>query len=434
MGKTLTESAAEILSASLGVKAATSDPMIGGSQATPLGGASTENPAGDAIGAIASANAAPAPRPGQSAEPETGYEDESEPKKVGDEEEEAEENLHEEEELTEEEINEFLDSLSEEELADLMEELESDDEVLEEETDEDEVEIDQDFLDSLSEEELKELLTQLQEEEEVSYSDDGEEDEIQQPVVQQKTVKEMVEENMQSCKEDIDALFNGESLSEDFKGKATTIFEAAVRSRVESIVESIVEQNEETIAESVEEIRTGLTEQVDEYLTYVVENWMEENKLAIETGLRTEIAEDFMEGLKNLFQEHYIEVPESKVDIVEEMAQMVAEAEQLAEQKDQEMNSLKKSLHESLSREILRKTCEGLTEMQVQRIRALAEGVEFTTEGEYAEKLSVIRENYFPSKSVKSEAPQTVVETVESGTVSNTMDHYVKAISKTLPK
>jgi len=140
-------------------------------------------------------------------------------------------------------------------------------------------------------------------------------------------MKGMVAKYKGSMKEDVDALFNGESLSEDFRVKATLIFEAAVSSRVEKIVEEVLAENDELLAQTVEEIKSELSEQVDEYLNYVVEEWVNENQVAIETGLRAELAEDFINGLKNLFTEHYIEIPEEKVDLTEELAQKVAKLE-----------------------------------------------------------------------------------------------------------
>ena len=247
-------------------------------------------------------------------------------------------------------------------------------------------------------------------------------------------MKKMVSDKMSSCKEDVDALFNGESLSEEFRTKATTIFEAAVRARVETVTEEIFAENEKILTDTVASLQEEMSTQVDEYLNYVVEGWLEDNQLAVETGLRAEIAEDFMAGLKNLFAEHYIEVPQEKADLVEEMAAKVVEAEEALAEQAEQFAALTEALNESKSKEILRKICEGLTEVQVEKIKALAEGVKFTTEGEYTDKLAVIRENYFPSKSVKREAPQTVVETEEARDVSGVMDHYVKAISKTLPK
>lgn len=390
MSKSLSESAAEILSASLG-KASKESMGTMPTDEQEIGGPTTENPAGVSNpGAKAAAPISAVAKPAAKGDAKSV--------KVA--------SMAEEEEMTEEELEQFLDSLSEEELDELLEDLESDDE--DEEVIEEEVEEEIEQLPELSEEEILEA--------------------------RKAKMKGMVDSSMGSCKEDVDALFNGESLSEEFRTKATTIFEAAVRARVENIITTIAEENEKAVTAEIEEIQAALSEQVDEYLNYVVEQWMQENELAVETGLRAEIAEDFINGLKNLFMEHYIEVPEEKADLVEEMAARVVESEELLEAMVQELDSLTVALNESKAIEILRRTCEGLTEMQVQKIKSLAEGVEFTTEGDYTEKLAVIRESYFPSKIVRTAAPQTVVETQEDHGVSNIMDAYVQAITKTLPK
>lgn len=414
MSKSITESAAEILSASLA--GAQKDPMVPGpgAGAEDLGGQTpTTEPETQGPKVSAKVKQAVTPKEGtpkQEVKMEETSTDEELP------------------ELTEEEIEEYLNSLSEEELSELAalaeaDESEEDTEVVseakkDEEDDEDEDE-DEDEEDDDKEECKKEEVELTAEEVAAART---------------AALKGLVSENMGSCKEDIDALFSGESLSEEFKDKATTIFEAAVRARVEAIVEKIAAENEEIMESTVADLEGQLTEQVDEYLNYVVEQWMEENKLAVETGLRVEIAEDFIGGLKNLFMEHYIEVPEDKANLVDELAAEVAARDEKLEEQAKALSDLTKALNESKSAEILRKTCEGLTEVQVAKIKALAEGVEFTTEGEYSQKLAVIRENYFPTGKKVSEGPKALVETEAQPEVSNTMDRYVQAISKTLPK
>jgi hypothetical protein len=253
-------------------------------------------------------------------------------------------------------------------------------------------------------------------------------------------MKGMVAKYKGSMKEDVDALFNGESLSEDFRVKATLIFEAAVSSRVEKIVEEVLAENDELLAQTVEEIKSELSEQVDEYLNYVVEEWVNENQVAIETGLRAELAEDFINGLKNLFTEHYIEIPEEKVDLTEELAQKVAELEENLVAIAEEKQAIAKELNLGKKDKLISLACEGLTAVQAGKLKSLAEGVEFTTEGDFEHKLAVIRENYFPSKvSVTSEVKEiqkveTLSEDSEVETVNGIMAHYVKAISKTAPK
>lgn len=430
MSKSLTESAAEILATSVGKQVEGSKGRVDG-EVEELGGADNQaHPEGTPIGQAAAAKVGEAPKPGQSGAPSEPVVDpvkkKPEENKVDGveampgtsidpnprmaEEEEVEGDVLEEDEedieLTEEEIDEYLASLSEEELEELMAEAEAledeDGEVISEDEEEEEV------VPELTEEEIAEA--------------------------RKAALKQMVSDNMGSCKEDIDALFSGEELSEEFKSKATTIFEAAVRSRVEAIVEEVVTENEQIMEEAAEEFQATLTEQVDEYLNYVVEQWMEDNQLAVETGLRVEIAEEFIGGLKNLFMEHYIEVPEEKADLVEEMAQAVAEMEEKLNEQVEQNAELNKQLCEAKSRELIEAACEGLTTVQAEKIKALAEGVDFTTEGEYSQKLAVIRENYFPTKKEKGEAPSSLVETEQEQGTSDTMDWYVNAISKSLPK
>ena len=244
---------------------------------------------------------------------------------------------------------------------------------------------------------------------------------------------------MGSMAEDVDALFNGESLSEDFRVKATTIFEAAVRVRVEKIVEDVLKDNDNVLAEAVESIKGELTEQVDQYLNYVVEEWVKDNQVAIETGLRAELAEDFINGLKTLFAEHYVEIPEDKVDVAEELAAKVAELQEAVEAATAEKATLSEQLNSAKKNEAIRKACVGLTETQVAKLTSLAEGVEFTTEGDFNTKLAVIRENYFPTKTNVTSEVKVIQETsVEQPEVEETtnslMSHYVKAITKTAPR
>jgi hypothetical protein len=413
MSKSLSESAAEILATSLG--SAKKDPLEAGpgAGAEDLGGQTpTTEPEATGPKVSAKAKEAVTPKEGQPLSAKAVKEEES-----------SEEDLP---ELTEEEIDAYLDTLSEEELAELAalsEEEESSEEVVTEakgeKCDDDEDEKDEDEDEEDKKEVKEEVAPELTEEE------------VQ--AARTEALKALVSENMGSCAQDIDALFSGENLSEEFKTKATTIFEAAVRSRVEAIVEKVSAENEAIMESTVSELEEQMTSQVDEYLNYVVEQWMEDNKLAVESGLRAEIAEDFMAGLKNLFTEHYIEVPEEKADLLEELAAQVASSQEMLKEQAEQNTKLVKALAESKSQEVLRKICEGLTEVQVEKIKSLAEGVEFTTEGEYSQKLAVIRENYFPSGKKVSEAPQALVET-ETKEVTPSMDRYVSAISKQLAK
>ena len=202
----------------------------------------------------------------------------------------------------------------------------------------------------------------------------------------------------EKMKEDIDSLFADDStISEEFKGKVATIFEARVNDRVTQIEEETETRYAGMLEEAIDTIKSDLTEKVDDYLSYVVEQWMEENQIAIESGLRSEITEEFISGLRNLFAEHYIDVPAEKVDLVDELATKVEELEASLNEEIERGIQTKKSLVEARKNEITHVVCEGLTSTQVEKIKTLAESVEFSTEDEYKNKLETIRENYFPS-------------------------------------
>jgi hypothetical protein len=245
--------------------------------------------------------------------------------------------------------------------------------------------------------------------------------------------KEMMKKKM---KEDIDALFADDStISEEFKSKVSTIFEARVQDRVTQIEEETEERYAGMLEEAVESIKQDLTEKVDDYLSYIVEQWMEENQIAIESGLRSEMTEDFIAGLRNLFAEHYIDVPAEKVDLVDELAGKVEELETKLNEEIERGVSYAKALVESRKKEITAEVCEGLIATQVEKIKTLAESVEFSTEDEYKEKLETIRENYFPSgvkKASESQLQEEVTDGSEKQVVSN--DPYVSAVANAISK
>jgi hypothetical protein len=245
--------------------------------------------------------------------------------------------------------------------------------------------------------------------------------------------KEMMKKKM---KEDIDALFADDStISEEFKSKVSTIFEARVQDRVTQIEEETEERYAGMLEEAVESIKQDLTEKVDDYLSYIVEQWMEENQIAIESGLRSEMTEDFIAGLRNLFAEHYIDVPAEKVDLVDELAGKVEELETKLNEEIERGVSFAKALVESRKKEIAGEVCEGLIATQVEKIKSLAESVEFSTEDEYKEKLETIRENYFPSgikKASEAQLQEEVTDGSEKQVVSN--DPYVAAVANAISK
>lgn len=217
--------------------------------------------------------------------------------------------------------------------------------------------------------------------------------------------------------EHINALFAGEELSEEFKAKAIAIFEAAVTTTVKSELASIEEAYASTLEEQVEAIKEELSTNVDDYLNYVVENWVSENEVAIEAGLRTELTEEFISGLKNLFAENYIDIPEDKISVVEELGNKVAELEEKLNEEIERNVELTSILSESKKSEVLHTVVEGLTTTQAEKLKTLAENIEFTTLDEYTAKVSTLRESYFPA-TVKA---QTELDKIEPGTEGKSM-------------
>lgn len=249
-----------------------------------------------------------------------------------------------------------------------------------------------------------------------------------------KKMKKMMKEGIQ---EDINALLSGENLSEEFVSKATTIFEAAVMSRVEAIAEEVEAQLQEQFDEALEEVKEDFANKIDDYLNYMVEEWMKENELAIDTGLRSEIVEDFMKGLHNLFVEHYIDIPEEKVDVVEELA---AKVEQLQDELNEQIDKAKeykKELKEQLKIQAVQTACEGLTQTQAEKLKALAENVSFTSEQEFAQKLEQLKEAYAPTSQVKPAEKSVLEEGVdieEQKPTKVSHDPLIDAVAKSISK
>ena len=247
--------------------------------------------------------------------------------------------------------------------------------------------------------------------------------------------KEAIEKRLASINvaEDVDALVQGEELSEDFKKKAATIFEAAVKSKIRPEVERIEEEKTQEVADEMETFKTELAEKVDGYLDYVVGEWMKENELAIERGLKGEIAEDFITGLKALFEEHYIDVPDEKYDILESQAQKI---EELESKLNETMGKLteKKQSEDTLVREaVIKEVSSDLAETQVEKFAGLVEDVEFTDKDTFTEKLNTLKENYFP----KSTPTETLTEESDGVTqeidISDAMAAYTSAIKRSAP-
>lgn len=247
-----------------------------------------------------------------------------------------------------------------------------------------------------------------------------------------------VSESAEQNNEDISNIFIGEeNLSEEFKQRVATIFEARVNDRISSLKEELETTYASQLEEAVAQINTELTDKVNDYLDYVVEQWMEENEVAIESGLRSELVDDFIGGLRNLFAEHYIDVPEDKVDLVDELAGKVEELEASLNEEIQRGMEYKKQLVESKKAEVLHVVCDGLTDVQAEKIKSLAESVEFSTEEEYTEKLETIRENYFPSgvkKATEAALNEQVEDEGKQVIADPVMKAYAETIRKTIPR
>ena len=237
----------------------------------------------------------------------------------------------------------------------------------------------------------------------------------------------IAEENF---KEDLDALADSEAtLSEGFKDKASVIFEAALKSKLSEHVERLEEQYAEELAEETNRIQSDLVEKVDGYLNYVVEQWMEDNKVAVESGLRTEIAENFMSALHGVFVENYVQVPEAKVDLVDELAQKVEELEESLNAKIEDNVSLKESVNELTRQSIIRESSVGLSEAQAEKLKSLVEDVDFGDAETFAGKVETIKESYFKETKNEVIAEDTAIETEETS-VSPRMAAYLKALSQ----
>ena len=244
-----------------------------------------------------------------------------------------------------------------------------------------------------------------------------------------------------NVKEDIAALVQGEELSEEFKSKAATIFEAAVHQKVMEVssekIDELEKEFQDNLQEEIVSFRDELTEKVDGYLNYVVEEWMKENELALESSLRSEITEEFMSGLKNLFTEHYIEVPDEKVDIVENLFDKVEELEEKLNSQIQENVKVKDELNDYRKNKILEEVCEDLADTQAEKMKSLVDGVTYEENADdFENKVKMIKESYFPNQVKQDEniEQEDVVSdeevTQETPKMNNIMEAYSKAIAR----
>ena len=271
----------------------------------------------------------------------------------------------------------------------------------------------------------------------LSQGDDVEIEDSQEVVSEdqsEETTEEAIVDESINIEDDVNALLGGEELSEEFKEKAKTIFEAALNSKIKEIQDTLEIQYEQKLNEEKEELKVSLQERVDSYLEYVAEEWMTENQLAVEHGLKTEMTESFLSGMKGLFEEHYVTIPEDKYDVLESMVEKLDDMEtKLNEQIDKNIG-LNKRLGESVATGILESVSDGLAATQKEKLASLAESVEFESEQKYREKLEVLKESYFARTTNESakeiSKAQTLSEGVDStpAPVSSGMDAYLNAL------
>ena len=250
------------------------------------------------------------------------------------------------------------------------------------------------------------------------------EDLIEEEVVEEESTEEY------DIEEDVNALLGGEELSEEFKEKARVVFESALMAKVNEIKEALEVEYQEKIAEEVEEIKEALEERVDSYLEYVADEWFTENQLAVEYGLKTEMTESFLEGMKGLFEAHYVSIPEDKYDVLESMVEKLDDMETKLNEQIEKNIHLNQRLAESVADGIFDEISEGLAATQKEKLASLAESVEFESGEEYREKLEMLKESYFPANKAPKAHTETLSEGVDHSTesVSGPMANYLRTL------
>ena len=274
---------------------------------------------------------------------------------------------------------------------------------------------------------------ETEEDEDDFVEEEGDDEEVDS------TDEEEVEEEF-SIEEDVNALLAGEDLSEEFQEKARTIFETAIKSKVAEIKESLQSSYEQALVEEIEVIKEGLTDRVDAYLEYVADEWVAENALAVEHGLKTEMTESFLQGMKSLFEDHYVSIPEDRYDVIESMVDKLDEMEGKLNEQIERNVALNRRLAESVADVIFADVAEGLALSQKDKLASLAENVEFESEAEYREKLATLRESYFPSRGTSAQrndsenlSESTDVQ-LQQPEVSGIMEAYLQTLSRVSKK
>jgi len=268
-----------------------------------------------------------------------------------------------------------------------------------------------------------------------SSKEDDDDDDEEDDDEEEEDGKKKMEESI-SIEEDVDALLAGEELSEEFRDKAKLIFEAAINSKISEIYESLEARYETQLVEQVEEIKSELTERVDSYLEYVADEWLQENALVVEQGLKTEMTESFLQGMKGLFEDHYVSIPEDKYDVIESMVDKLDEMETKLNEQIERNIALNQRLAESVADVILSDVSEGLATSQKDKLASLSESVEFESEADYREKLVTLREAYFPRNAGTQKGYSEVIseEANYSQPVSGAMESYLQTLSRVSKK
>ena len=273
----------------------------------------------------------------------------------------------------------------------------------------------------------------------LKQGDEAEVTDEQEVVAEEPTTEEVVAEAEEevieeiNIEDDVNALLGGEELSEEFREKAKLVFETALNSKVSEVKEALEAKYQETLEEKIAEEKTALSERVDSYLEYVADEWFTENTLAVEQGLKTELTESFLSGMKGLFEEHYVSIPEDKYDVLESMVEKLDDMETKLNEQIEKNVSLNSRLGESVANGILESVSDGLAATQKEKLASLAESVEFESEESYREKLETLKESYFASKGTPTSNTENLSEGVDNsvGSVSHSpsMDAYLKSLS-----
>ena len=275
-------------------------------------------------------------------------------------------------------------------------------------------------------------------EEEATETEETQEVVAEEETTEEESTEEVIAEQEIDVEEDVKALLEGEELSEEFQNKARTIFEAAIKSKLADVRESVKAEYEEQLVEEVAAIKSELEDRVDSYLEYVADEWMTDNQIAVESGLKSEMTDSFLTGMKSLFEEHYVSVPEDKYDVIESMVDKLDEMEGKLNEQIEKNVALNRRLAESSADVVFGEVTEGLATSQKEKLATLVENVEFESEADYREKLVTLKESYFPSNAGaqrdKSENLSEETSTPTYQDISSSMEAYLQTMSRVSKK